>query len=140
MREYELQIAELFVRLLAGMLFMFQGFDKLFRIRMPAVIDVFALDAKRAHIPVPILKIISWLTSMVEFGAGLLLIAGLWTTFALYALGIDLLLVSFAFTYMKPMWDLSHVFPRFILLIFLLVVPPQARVFTLDHLLKVEKT
>lgn len=135
MNDYKLQVAELLVRTLAGILFLFQGYDKLFKIKMAGVIDTFTADAEKNHIPNFLLTLVAYFTSIVEFLGGIMLLMGFCTTFALYALGLDLLLVCMAFTYMKPMWDMKHVFPRFALLIVLLLMPDHYRIFVLDHLL-----
>jgi putative oxidoreductase len=136
MNEYKLQIAEMLVRVFAGILFLFQGYDKLFRIKMPGVIATFSGDAQRYHIPMPIVTLISYYTSIAEFAGGLMLILGFFTQYALMALGLDLLLVCFAFTYMEPMWNMKYVFPRFLLVVFLLVIPAEHSKFTLDHYLQ----
>jgi uncharacterized membrane protein YphA (DoxX/SURF4 family) len=135
MNDYKLQIAELLVRIFAGILFLFQGYDKLFKIKMVGVIDTFTEDAERSHIPHALLSVVAYLTSCVEFLGGIMLLLGFGTTLALYALGLDLLLVSLAFTYMKPMWDMKFVFPRFALVILLLLMPDQYRFFSLDRLI-----
>ena len=126
-------IAELLIRIFAAVLFIFQGYDKLFRIKMPAVIAAFVADTDRFHVPRPLVKLIAYYTSLVEFFAGLFLLAGFFTTYALYALGLDLIIVSIAFSYMNPMWDMKFVFPRFILVITLLFIPEHYRFFSLDH-------
>jgi putative oxidoreductase len=128
-------IAELLVRVFAGVLFMYQGYDKLFRIKMPGVIDAFTADADRYHIPRPILTLVAYYTSLVEFVGGILLIAGFFTSYALYALGFDLLLVCLAFSYMTPMWDMKHVFPRLALVVTLLLLPEHYQYFSLDRFL-----
>ena len=133
--DYKLQIAEFLVRTLAGILFLFQGYDKLFRIKMPGVIDSFTADAERSHIPHAVLTLVAYFTSIVEFVGGIMLVFGICTTFALYALGLDLLLVCLAFTFMKPMWDMKYVFPRFTLVITLLLMPEDWRFFSLDSLM-----
>jgi putative oxidoreductase len=133
MNEYKLQIAELLIRAFAGILFLFQGYDKLFRIKMPGVIDVFAADADQYHIPRPILSLVAYYTSVVEFFGGFFLLAGFCTTYTLYALGIDLLLVSLAFSYMTPIWDMKHVFPRLVLVATLLLLPESYNYFSVDH-------
>lgn len=134
MNDYRWQAAEFLVRLFAGILFIFQGYDKLFKIKMPGVIDTFAADAERKRVPHALLSVVAYITSITEFLGGLLLVFGLCTTFVLYALGLDLLLVCLAFTYMKPMWDMRFVFPRFALVIFLLLMPGDCRYFSIDKL------
>lgn len=128
-------MGELLLRVFTGLLFLYQGYDKLFRIKMPGVIDAFSADAQRYHVPGGLLKLVAYYTSVAEFAGGMLLVLGLFTPFALYALGIDLLLVSLAFSYMNPMWDMKHVFPRLILVAALLLLPEQFRLVAIDHFL-----
>jgi putative oxidoreductase len=135
MTEYKLQIAELLIRVFAGILFLFQGYDKLFKVKISGVIDTFKTDAGRQHIPGFLVTLMAYYTSIVEFFGGLLLILGLFTNYTLYLIGFDLLLVCFAFSYMKPMWDMKHVFPRFILVIILLILPNECNNFSFDYLL-----
>jgi putative oxidoreductase len=130
-----LHIAELLIRLFAGILLIFQGYDKLFRIGIPGVIDVFKTDAQNKHIPLPLISGLAWYSSFTEFFGGLLLITGFCTSYALYALGIDLILVAIAFTYMETMWDMKHVFPRLVLVSTLLLLPPESRTISIDHLI-----
>jgi len=128
-----LYIAELLVRVFAGVLFLFQGYDKLFRIKLSGVIDAFRDDARRNNIPGPILTSIAYYTSLVEFFGGFLLLMGFMTNYTLYALGLDLILVAIAFSYLEPMWDLKHVFPRLALIIVLLLLPQEYRQLSFDH-------
>lgn len=136
MDNYNLQIAEFLVRSITGILFLFQGYDKLFRIKMSGVIDTFAADANRYSIPGPVLTLVAYYTSIVEFFGGLFLVFGFFTSYSLYALGLDIVLVSFAFSYMNPMWDMKYVFPRLILIVTLLVLPQHYQLFSLDYLIK----
>lgn len=138
MTEYKLYIAESMVRIFTGILFFFQGYDKLFKVKMQGVIDTFMADAYRRHISRPMVSLLAYYTSIVEFIGGLLLIFGLFSNYALCALGIDLLFVAFAFSFMEPMWDVKHVFPRFILVILLLLLPLEQNVLSLDHLLNLK--
>ena len=138
MNEYKVYIAETLVRVFAGILFFFQGYDKLFKIEMPGVIDTFMADASRRHIGRPIVSIIAYYTSIVEFVGGIFLVFGIFTNYALCALGIDLLMVCFAFSLMEPMWDMKHVFPRFILVILLLLLPLENDKLSLDYLINLK--
>ncbi|MBP7810009.1 MAG: DoxX family membrane protein [Bacteroidia bacterium] len=140
MQEYKLYIAETMVRVFAGILFFFQGYDKLFKIKMPGVIDTFMRDASRRNISRPLVSLIAYYTSIVEFVGGLLLIVGLLSNYVLYALGIDLLLVCFAFSFIEPMWDMKHVFPRFLLIILLLLLPLEQNILSLDYLINYLKS
>jgi putative oxidoreductase len=71
----------------------------------------------------------------VEFAGGIALILGFYTNYALYLLGIDLLLAAFAFSLLQPMWDMKHLFPRFILVITLLLLPDAWNKFSIDFLI-----
>ena len=140
MTEYKLYIAETMVRVFAGILFFFQGYDKLFKIKMPGVIDTFMADASRRNISRPFVSLVAYYTSIVEFVGGILLMFGLLNNYVLYALGIDLLLVCFAFSFIEPMWDMKHVFPRFLLIIFLLLLPLEQNILSLDYLINYLKS
>lgn len=137
MNDYKFQIAELLVRTIAGILFLFQGYDKLFRIKMTGVINVFAADADKYRVPRPLLALVAYYTSVVEFIGGILLLLGFFTSYTLYALGLDLILVTFAFSYMTPIWDMKFVLPRLILVVTLLFIPENYQVFSLDYLLSI---
>ena len=135
MPAYNFQIAESVLRYFAALLFLFQGFDKLFKIGMPAVIDTFMIDASRYHVPRWFVGGVAWFSSLTEFAGGLLLLLGFITDYSLYALALDLLVVTFAFSFLDPMWDLKHVFPRMLLIVALLLLPPSVSYFRLDNLL-----
>jgi len=131
-------IAELMIRFFAGILFMFQGYDKLFRIKIAGVIEVFKADAQSNHIPAPLISGMAYYTSLAEFFGGFFLLMGFFTNYALYALGIDLLLVTIAFSYVEPMWNMKHVFPRFVLIVVLLLLPDEYRQLSVDHFLSLK--
>lgn len=133
--EYKLYIAETLMRIFAGILFFFQGYDKLFKIKMPGVIDTFMSDAYRHHVSRPLVSILAYYTTLVELIGGAFLVFGIFTNYALYALGVDLVLVCFAFSFIEPMWDMKHVFPRFILVIILLILPLENHKLSLDFLI-----
>lgn len=131
-----LYIAEMLVRLFAGIVFMFQGYDKLFRIRIPGMVDAFKAESENARIPGPLLSGLAYYTSYVEFLGGFFLIFGFMTNYTLYALSLDLIFVTIAFSYLEPMWDMKHVFPRLMLLVALLILPEHLRQISVDYFLK----
>lgn len=133
MSEIKLHLAELFVRLFTGILFFFQGYDKVFKVKINGVIAVFNENAQQDHVPHFILVWMSYLTSFIELIGGVLLFLGLFNAWATTFLCVDLLLVSAAFSITKPMWDTKHVFARFVLLIFLLSIPEEWHHYSLDH-------
>lgn len=135
MTETNLQIAELLLRLFAGVLFLFQGYDKLFKVKMSNVIETFLPDAKQNNIPKPLVVIVAYFTSFAELIGGLLLLFGFMTNYALYVLSVDLLLVAFSFSFVQAMWDLKFVFPRLAIVTTLLLLPENSRKFCLDYFL-----
>lgn len=115
-------IAEVFVRCFLGILFLFQGYDKLFVVKIKNVINAFHHETDRKHIPSFLLYFTSYFTSVTEFTGGILLITGLFHQYVAIILVINLLIVAIAFSFLKPMWDLQHVFPRVILLTLILLL------------------
>jgi uncharacterized membrane protein YphA (DoxX/SURF4 family) len=74
---------------------------------------------------------------MVELIAGALLLLGLWTREALLALGGVLVLVTFGHLLAEPLYEFhTHVIPRAALLLFLLVMPREEDVFSVDGWLR----
>ncbi len=138
MTEYKLYVAESMLRVFTGILFFFQGYDKLFKIKMAGVTDAFMKDAERRHISRPLVSLVAYYTSIVEFVGGIFLVFGIFTNYTLFALGLDLILVCFAFSLMEPMWDMKHVFPRFILVILLLLLPLENDKLSLDYLINLK--
>lgn len=136
MIDFKLALAEALVRIFLGILFFFQGFDKLFVIKMKEVVESFMQDAQRRHIPQSLVATISYFTSLIELIGGTLLILGFYSNYAVIFLSIDLLIIAFAFSMMHAMWDLKYVFPRLLLLVILLILPPHSHFFSLDFLLR----
>lgn len=126
---------ELILRVFCGVIFMFQGYDKIFKVKIRGVIETFRYEAQQKNIPSFLLTFSAYYTSYVEFFGGLLLILGLFKNYALCLLGLDMIMVATAFSYLKPMWDMRFVFPRLILVAILLILPTRWAFFSLDHLL-----
>ncbi|MFL5752637.1 MAG: DoxX family membrane protein [Bacteroidia bacterium] len=137
MADYKFYIAEWITRLFLGILLFFQGFDKVFVVKIKGVIEAYENEVcARRHIPRGLLSFAAYWTSCIELLTGFLLILGLFKYFALTLIGIDLLLVAVAFSIVKPMWDMKFVFPRLVLLITLLLLPEQWNVISLDYLIQ----
>jgi uncharacterized membrane protein YphA (DoxX/SURF4 family) len=132
---HKLEITESIIRIFAGILFFFQGYDKLFKVKISGVTNTFLDEAEHHHIHRPLLTVIAAYTSVVEFAGGIALLLGFFTHYALYLLGIDLLLAAFAFSLLQPMWDMKHLFPRFVLVIALLLLPDAWNKFSIDYLM-----
>ncbi|MBL7923722.1 MAG: DoxX family membrane protein [Bacteroidia bacterium] len=129
------EFASFLVRVLAGLLFFFQGYDKVFRIGIQGVTEAIGPSYKRAGLPDFVVAMISFLTSWIEFLGGFCLILGLFKYTMVYLLGIDLLIVAAGMSMIDPVWDLKLLFPRVILLLFLLLMPAESDILSLDHLI-----
>ena len=123
------------IRVILGLLFFFQGYDKIFKVKMKGLISTFRYELGSIKVPNVLLKITTYYTSYVEFACGALLIIGLFTKYSLYLLGIDLILVVGAFSLIKPMWDMQLLFPRLMLLSILLYLPEEWNLISLDNIL-----
>lgn len=123
------------LRALLGIIFMMQGYGKVFTWGIYGVYENgFALYTK--WLPEWLLWAIAYYTSYVELIGGFLLIIGLFRDYTLYAFGLLLLIVSFGHGLSQPIWDLQHVFFRSVMLITLLVLPQEWDKWRLDSLRK----
>ena len=135
MSEYHEHIAVLITRVFLGILFFIQGYDKVFNVKLKGVIQTFKFEMNKPHLPGFVFTLSAYYTSYIELIGGLMLIIGFMKYYALYALGVDLILVAIAMGMVKPVWDMGLVFPRLVLLLTLLLVPESWDIFSLDHLL-----
>ena len=132
-------IAPFFARVLLGILFLMQGYDKIFHIKITNVVETIKPAYSKLKLPGFVITLGAYFTSYVELICGLFLITGLLKYFSLYLLGIDLLIVSFSMSVMNPVWNMQHVFPRFVLLLFLLIYPAEFDVITMRNLFSLFK-
>lgn len=135
--DYKYFALEFLLRIFCAIIFLFQGYDKLFKVKIPGVIDAFHGDAEKKHVPSSLVHLMVYYSSIVEFFGGLLLILGFLKNIALILLGIDMVLVAVAFSFMNPVWDMKHVFPRLLLICILLAMPKHWEFFSIDELLRV---
>lgn len=134
--DFNTALAFFLLRTVTGIIFFFQGYDKIFNIKIKNVISTFQEPIDKTYIPNMFLKPFSWITSTAEMIGGVLLIFGLLTDLGFLILSIDMLLVAFAFSNIKAMWDMQYYFPRFIFLLLLLIFPPEWDLWSLDSLLR----
>src|SRR5688572_29422126 len=120
------------IRVVLGILFFFQGYDKVFNLKISGVTNYFREESKHKRIPGFILSGSAYLTSIIELVCGALLIVGLFQSVALYLLALDLIIICGAFSLLKPMWDMQLLFPRLILLSALLYLSPECDLLSLD--------
>lgn len=130
-------VAVLTLRLILGFIFLMQGFGKVFTWGMDNVINAdFFNGTFKDLLPNYIISATAYYTSYIELIGGLLLVLGFKTNYALYALASVLIIVTFGHGLAEPIWNLSHVMPRTILLVALLLLPQEWDKFSLDYLIK----
>jgi len=132
--DVNMSLAELFVRLFLGIILIFQGYDKLFVVKIKNVVSMFNEASTKKNVPHILVVFTSYFTSIVECFGGLLLITGLFHQEVLILISLSLLMVSIGFSVLNPIWDLKHVFPR-VLLIVLLFILSNHFYFGLDTIL-----
>ncbi len=128
-------VAVLFARIILGILFFFQGYEKIFKIKIHNVIIAIAPSYKKLKFPDFLVSLTAYTTSFIELIGGFLLIAGLFRYEAYYLLGIDLLIVSIGFSLINSMWDMQYILPRLLLLILLLLLPTELDIYSIDSLI-----
>lgn len=129
----------LIARVFLGFLFFFQGYDAVFKVKIHGVIQTIEEPFSRVGVPGFLIAIGAWFTSYIELIGGFMLIIGFAKYYTLYLLGLDLIIASIAFGLMKSMWDMQHVFPRLLLLLFLLIIPSQWDIISVDYVWSVIK-
>jgi putative oxidoreductase len=132
--EYKNDLAFLLMRVVLGILFLMQGYDKVFGLGLQQTGRGIEEAMRRTRIPVFLVKIISVISSVVELAGGIMLIAGFLIYPALTLLGVDLLIVVFAMSLREPLWNMRDVWPRLVLLLALLLLPAAGDRLSLDHL------
>lgn len=134
--EYDLHhiIAAFLVRTVTGILFFFQGYDKIFVVKLKNVESTFSQPIKNTVVPGFLLRPSIIISSYIELICGFLLFAGLFKEPCMYLLSANMILVAFAFSSINAMWDMQHFFPRIIFLLFLLLIPPSWDLWALDRL------
>ena len=128
-------IAVLTARLLLGFIFLMQGYGKVFTIGVESLYNSYFKGTYESLLPDLLVHGTAYYTSYIELIGGFLLVIGLKRDWALYALASVLVIVTFGHGLEKPIWDLSHVMPRAIFLIALLILPKEWDRFSLDYFL-----
>src|SRR5262249_16585635 len=127
-----LPMATLLVRVVLGILFFMQAYDKIFRIGMPAVIDAASTPDMERIIGKNILKAAVRLSSWIELVTGALLIIGFQRKAAMFLLSLEMVGAGIFFSLLKPMWDMQFYFPRLAMLVYLMIIPLGWDVYCLD--------
>ncbi len=133
--QHHQEIAVFIARVILGILFFFQGYDAVFNLKISTVITTYQNSFANKGIPKFISACIAWFTSYSELIGGFMLIFGFYEYIALYLLGLNLILATFAFCINTPLWDTKHVLIRLVLLTFLLIVPVSWHTYSIDTLI-----
>lgn len=129
-------VAQFFARVLLGFIFLMQGFGKVFNWGVDHFMYMdFFYKPYKDILPDFIIFGTAYYTSYIELIGGALLVVGYKTNMSLYFLGSVLILVTIGHGIAEPIWDLSHVMYRAILLIGLLLMPKAWNKLSLDALI-----
>jgi putative oxidoreductase len=127
-------IAILLLRTVTGSLFFFQGYDKLFNIKIINVVRTFNTPGSKFQLSKFYLTPAIAIASLIEMICGAMLIVGLYKNIALYLIAFDLIIIAFIFSAIKAMWDLQFYFPRLVLIAALLLLTWIPDIFSLDNM------
>ncbi len=129
-------IASLTTRLLLGFIFLMQGYGKVFTWGVDKVYHSdFFYPVFKDLLPEFLIQGTAYYTSYVELIGGFMVLIGFKRDYALYALASVLVIVTFGHGLAEPIWDLSHVMYRTILLVTLLILPRDWDKYSVDYLL-----
>ena len=129
-------VGVLTIRLLSGFIFLMQGIGKVFKWGVYNVYQMeFFHGTYEDLLPDFLILGTAYYTSYMELIGGVLLVIGLKRDWALYGLASVLVVVTFGHGLAQPIWDMSQVMYRAILLVSLLLLPKQWDIFALDNVL-----
>ena len=130
--------AVFFARGVLGLMFFMMGVHKVFVMGpLDHARQFFVGQYSDSFLPIWSLWLTGTAVPVVELVAGTLVLVGFKTRAGLIALGFDLLLVTFGHLLANPFYELqTHVIPRVVLLVFLLLVPSDWDVFSVDGWLR----
>lgn len=126
-------VALLTLRLLLGLIFVLQGYGKVFGWGVEPLYqsDTF-LGTYESLLPNWLIYFTAYYTSYVELIGGALLLVGWQRDWVLYALASVLVIVTFGHGLAQPIWNVADVGWRAVLLLTLLLLPVHWDRFSLD--------
>ncbi len=137
MRKSGLTWAVFFARAVLGLIFFMAGVYKVFQQGPVGHVKQWFLPYSDTFLPVWALWAVGLTIPFVELIGGAMVLVGWRTRAALLALGSVLVIVTFGHLLKQPLYPFhEHVIPRLALLVFVLAVPPEADLLSLDNLLR----
>lgn len=135
MKTWGLSWAVFFARVVLGLIFLMAGYWKVFDLTPAQHAQRFFLDGyAESWIPIWLLWFLGVSIPIVELVAGALVCVGLRRQESLVALGAILAIVTYGHLLSEPLYSITgHIFPRLVLLVFVLAVPREQDVLTIDH-------
>jgi len=128
--------AILFARLVLGLIFFMAGVMKVFQLGPLNHARKYFLPFADTFLPVWSLWAMGVVIPFVELIAGAMVILGLRLRAALVALGFVLAVVTFGHLLHDALYEFhTHVIPRLALLLFILLLPRQDDLFSIDYLI-----
>jgi len=129
-------VAVTLIRVMLGLIFLMQGYGKVFTYGVENLYQMdFFHGTYKDLLPDWLTRGTAYFTSYMELIGGLLVTIGLGRDFALYGLALVLVIVTFGHGLAEPIWDLSHVMYRTILLLALLFIPVEWDQWSVDKLI-----
>ena len=111
-----------------------QGLGKVFTWGVENVYNMdFFYKTYKDLLPNFLIHATAYYTSYIELIGGLMVVLGFKRDYSLYALASVLVIVTFGHGLAEPIWDLSHVMPRTILLVAILILPKEWDRFSVDY-------
>lgn len=135
MRATNRGLAILIARMIVGLIFFMAGWWKVFQLGpVEHARKLFVEPFRDSFLPVWSLWATGTVVPFVELVAGGLVIAGLFRRPAYLALGAVLVLVTFGHLVDRPLYEFhTHVIPRTVLLLFVMVMPADEDTVSADH-------
>lgn len=132
--------AVFFARGVLGFIFFMAGVYKVFTMTPVGHVQKWFLPYSDTFLPVWSLWTVGLTIPFVELVGGALVLIGWSTRVALIALGFVLVIVTFGHLLKEPLYPFhEHVFPRLALLLFILMVPPEADRYSIDGWLRARR-
>ncbi|MFM7823531.1 MAG: DoxX family protein [Bacteroidota bacterium] len=134
--EISKMVAIMTARVILGLLFLFQGYDKIFRVGIGQVSNAVNTGIGNGFLSPKLVNTTVFISSWIELIAGGMMVLGIFKTIASVALCANLIVVTIGFSWSKPIWDEMHVFVRLSLLLLVMMLPTQWDQLSLDNLIK----